>query len=547
MKKHNSILKIAATAAMAVASIVPSFAQTNLGATCGCPPVASRTQVNLSSVGATPIAGFNESVLTPANVILTCDKIWVLDRRYYVDSLKSIIIQPGTVIKGKKYSTGDSSSALVIQRGAKIFADGSPDCQIVFTGINDPMDGTYGVSHRGDWGGLVIDGMATNNLTLAANGPPSSGHQCVQDGVGYMEGWPAGNARNYHGAPIGMQNDNDNSGVLRYVSVRHAGAIISTGNELNGISLGSVGRGTTIEHVEVISSDDDGIEFFGGTVNIKYVACMFGADDMFDWDEGYSGKMQFVFGIQPDSITCNTSDNGFEADTWDNTATGANPDSHPFIYNGTLIGNHSSLLNSDNSGHAAIMFKDGTQGEIYNSVFANFKLGLELHQTGQSGQSTYDNWNNNLLKAKCNTFVNTKLNAFGNVPMAVAQNPATITAADTVKFNSDLNKHSLSVPGFDFALAMNSSNNAVSHQYDAVPNPAISTTCAPPVDGFFVSTNYAGAFASTGKNWLSDWSYATLLQTTAGLQPCPTDINQDGITDNQDFLLLVGQFNQKCQ
>ena len=127
MKKKNTISTLVATAVMAVASVSSGFAQANLGAACGCPPVGSRTVVNLSSVGATPVAGLNESILTPANAVLTCDKIWVLDRRYYVDSLKSITIMPGTLIRGKKYSTPDSASALIIGRGAKIFADGSPD------------------------------------------------------------------------------------------------------------------------------------------------------------------------------------------------------------------------------------------------------------------------------------------------------------------------------------------------------------------------------------------------------------------------------------
>lgn len=540
----KTISRLAATAAMAVAAIAPSFAQTTLGAACGCPPVGSRPVVSISTLGHTPIGGLNESVLTSSNTVLTCDKIWLLDRRYYVDTLKTITIEPGTLIKGKKYSTPDSASALIVERGAKIIAAGTPDCQIVFTGINDPMNGTYGVSHRGDWGGLVIMGRAKNNLTLAGNGPAGPGKQAISDGVGYCEGWASANPRNHYGNPPGLTDDNDNSGILKYVSVRHAGAIISTGNELNGITLGSVGRGTTIENIEVISSDDDGIEFFGGTVNVKYVSAMFGADDMFDWDQGFSGKIQFAFGLAPDSTTSNTADNGIEADTWDNSQTGATPDSDPTIYNMTLIGNYSTNLASDNSGHAAWHAKDGTEGEVYNSIFSNWAYGFDT-RTGTS--QAYGNWTGDLLKLKCTAFNNIRRTAMGGYPLAHNRVLTGIIGSDTTKFASDFNTKSSTIAGFDPIWAMNTSNNTVSNLYDAVPNPALTTSgCPTPVDGFFTPASYKGAFSTTGKNWLSDYSYASMLGLTTGLVPCPTDINGDGITNNVDFLQLLGQFNQSC-
>jgi len=541
----KTISRLVATAAISVAAYVPSFAQTGLGAACGCPPVGSRPVVSISTLGHTPVGGLNESVLTSSNTVLTCDKIWVLDRRYYVDTLKTITIEPGTLIKGRKYATPDSASALIVSRGAKIIAAGSPDCQIVFTGINDPMDGTYGVSRRGDWGGLVIMGRAKNNLTLAVNGPPAVGKQAISDGVGYCEGWVSANPRNHYGNPPGMTDDNDNSGILKYVSVRHAGAIISTGNELNGITLASIGRGTTIENIEVISSDDDGIEFFGGTVNVKYVACMFGADDMYDWDQGYSGKIQFAFGLAPDSTTSNTADNGIEADTWDNSSTGATPDSDPIIYNMTLIGNYSTNLASDNSGHAAWMAKDGTEGEVYNSVFSNWAYGFDTRQTSGTG-NVYANWNSGFLKSNSNAWNNIRRTAMGGYPLAHNRVLTGIVGSDTTKFNTDLNTKSLTLAGFDPIYAMNTSNNTVSNLYDATPNPALSTTTTAPVDGFFSPAPYKGAFSATGKNWLSDYSYASMLGITTGLVPCPTDINGDGTTNNVDFLQLLGQFNQSC-
>ncbi len=545
MKKKNTFARFLSTA-FAVVTVATSFAQTNLGASCGCPPVASRPTKNLSAISqAIPAAPntVNEAWLDTnrRNVILTCDTTWILDKRLYVKDGRSLTIRPGTVIKGKKYSTPDSSAALFITRGAQIFADGTASCPIVFTAFNDPMNGTYGVNNRGQWGGLVILGKAKNNLTFAKNGVPGAGRLCISDGVGYIEGFNGGNGRNYFGGT----DDDDNSGILKYVSVRHAGDIIAAGNELNAISLGSVGRGTTIDHVEVISSDDDGFEFFGGTVNVKYCAAMFGADDGFDWDLGYRGNGQFLVVVQADSVTTPTADNGFEADN-DDQSSGNKPKSLPVFANATFISNGSKNLASDNSGHAAIMAKDGTNGEIYNSIFANFKLGFNMRTSGPF--SCVDNWfTKDSLKVKCNTFLPGSFNANH---LTINQSMATVTAAQNTKFTTtDGNTTPGTIAGFDFSYVMNTSTNAVTDSYNLIPTAVVSTTCPTPTNGagFFSPAAYRGAFKIGEKSWLSDWSYGVLVKTTPGLIPCPTDINNDGKTDNADFLSLVGQFGQSCK
>jgi hypothetical protein len=167
---------------------------------------------------------------------------------------------------------------------------------------------------------------------------------------------------------------------LKYVSIRHSGANLQVGGEINGLTLGSVGRGTTIEHIEIISCADDAIEFFGGTVDVKYFATLFGNDDMLDWDDGYRGRIQFAFGIKSSTNdTLSTSpdaDNGFEMDA-DDQKSNLLVRSHPNIYNVTMIGNGKKILTSDN-GNCAIEAKELTEGEIYNSVFANFRYGLNL-------------------------------------------------------------------------------------------------------------------------------------------------------------------------
>ncbi len=557
MKMKKTITRLFFSVAMALTSISTVVGQTNLGQACGCPTVSTRTTVLMSTLAVN--GGATDGDLIANNTILTCDKTYILDKKIYVPDGKVLTINPGTVIKGRFNAVAANVTALVVQRGGKIFASGTADCQIVFTAEADNLDGTYPIANKGQWGGVLIAGKATNNLTLAANGPfqagVGDGKLCVADGIGTFEGFASTNSRDQFGVTPASFDDNDNSGILKYVSIRYSGASLVVGSEINGLTLGSVGRGTTIEHIEIVSCADDGIEFFGGTVNVKYYASLFGNDDMFDWDDGYTGKVQFVFGLKTDNTTASLeADNGFEMDA-DDQKSNLLPRSHPIIYNVTMIGNNKSVLNSDNSGLAAIEAKELTEGEISNSVFANWRYGLNLIKTlgTRTGTSeAYHNWSNstgngsNSLKIKCNTFLNvTNGLALDKNATGGFGSPADITQFTT----TDKNDVVTTIAGFDNVFTVNNTSNIVSHQYDAIPNPGLSTTgCpTPPVDGFFTPAAYRGAFDPSGKNWLSDWAYAALLGLTPGLQPCPTDINGDGATNNVDFLQLLGQFNQNCQ
>jgi hypothetical protein len=553
---HFRALLVVASGLLAAPTVQ---AQSNLGQDCGCPPVASRTTVVLMSSLCTNVTA-NEADLAATNTILTCDKTYILDKKIYVPSGKSITINPGTVIKGRNLATGNAS-ALIVQRDAKIFASGTPSCQIVFTAEADPLDGTYAVANRGQWGGLVLLGKAQNNLVLGNT-------YCYQNtGVGFIEGYASGDSRNLYGGIAGATDDDDNSGILRYVSVRHCGDVLAIGNELNGISMGSVGRGTIMDHIEVISSDDDGIEWFGGTVNMKYGIAMFGNDDMFDYDLGWTGKAQFMFGLAADSVTTPTADNGVEADGDDNKSN-ALPRSHPKFYNMTLIGNRSRNNAADNSAHAALNLKEFTEGEFYNSVFSNFRIGANfIKSTGTrtGGCEAYQNWftpqigscNAGSLLVSNNTFVNNRYAVTTAVSNATAGSGATLgLAADNTKFANDGNVIAASVPGFDFSYTMNTSTNAISDKYNPTPSPVLGNTVTVPNDGFFTPATYRGAFEAGKKSWMSDWSVQTIFRNnvtnalqsiTLGLLPCPTDINGDGLTNNVDFLQLLNQFNQNCQ
>lgn len=537
----NYFSKVCGTIIMA-ASALSVQAQTNLGSDCGCPPVSSRPQVLLSTLATN--GGANDGDLIANNTILDCSKKWVLDKKIYVPSGKNITINPGTVIMGQDLGTGNAS-ALIVERDAKIIASGTESCPIVFTSVSDPMDGSYSFANRGKWGGVVVLGKATNNLQVGNT------YCAGTQGVGFIEGYASADSRNLYGSAT--PDDNDNSGILRYVSIRHAGDILAVGNELNGLSLGSVGRGTTIDHIEVVSCDDDAIEFFGGTVNVKYCSALFGADDMFDYDLGWSGKAQFLFGMQADSTTTPSADNGIEADADDNKSN-ALPRSHPKFYNITLIGNYTKTFSSDNSGHAGMKLKELTEGEFYNCIIANFGEGVDFIKalgTRTGSIEAYHNWaagysNSGSLIVSCNTYMH---NQKGD--LTVGNAVANVLSIDNTKFTNDNNVSLTSLTGFDYSATINYSTNVYTDKFNAIPATNLATTCPTPTnDGFFTNAPYRGAFESGKKSWLAGWSvfsvYSSAIQATTGMTPCPTDINQDGTTNNADFLQLLGQFNQTC-
>jgi hypothetical protein len=593
MKKIN-LSKLFATASLSLIAASPILAQSNLGASCGCPAVSTRPEVIVSSIaGYTAVTGTYGGELT-TGAAFTCDKTYILDKKIYIPAGQVLTIEPGTVIKGAVNTVAAEATALVIERGGKIIASGTESCPIVFTAYADAVNGTYPIANKGMWGGIVLLGKASNNLNLAENGPfvvgGTSGKLAAADGLGVIEGFATNNYQDRYGVNTSTSvvagelssqsfDDNDNSGILRYVSIRHAGAILAVGAEINGLTLGSVGRGTTIEHIEIVSCADDNIEFFGGTVNVKYVTTLFGNDDMFDWDLGWSGNAQFLFGMKSDLTSSLDNDNGFESDN-DDGKSYSTPFSNPTIYNVTLVGNAKTPGNSDNSALAAINAKEFTKGSIYNSVFANFRNGFNMAKSVSSsstvpviGSRTYveggdawHNWTNNpsspalptsstgngtlSLKVKCNTFVGMTNALTTGASSSSAGTVAATTSADYIQF-TQTDKNDVvagnTLPGFNYNFTVNTATNVFSVKNDVVPNPALSTVGCPtaPVNGFFEPANYRGAF-STGDNWLSDWSYSALLNSTNGVAACPTDLNYDGVTDVNDFLIFGPAFDTSC-
>lgn len=212
-------------------------------------------------------------------------KVYILERRITVLSGVTLTIQPGVIIKGREGSEANAT-ALLIARGGKLMAEGTADFPIIFTSVADKILPGEVVSPNlepnisGLWGGLLILGKA----------PVSAETEAMQ-----IEGIPASDLNGLYGGTEAT----DNSGVLKYISIRHGGANIGEGNEINGLTLGGVGSGTTIENIEIVSNDDDGIEWFGGTVNVKNVVVWNTGDDAIDTDQSWGGTLDNFIIINP--------------------------------------------------------------------------------------------------------------------------------------------------------------------------------------------------------------------------------------------------------
>jgi trimeric autotransporter adhesin len=571
MKSKRIFSRLSAVAMLAMASVA-SNAQTDLGAACGCPAVGGRPEVNLSTLS--DAAGN----LMANNTILDCAHTYILDNagantsgKYYVGKGKTITIAPGTVIKGRNSTTSSGAKnggALIISRGGKIIAPGTASCPIVFTAYSDNLNSNLDITSKGLWGGLIILGTATNNI-IGTEGISLGGNF---PGIGKIEGFISPEPRIFFGAgnhpttftdpvtgvvttvPVDtdflIHNDDENSGVLTYVSIRHGGEVIGLANEINGLTLGSVGRGTTINHIEVVSNSDDGIEFFGGTVDLKYATVLFSDDDAFDWDLGWSGRGQFWVTAKTDQTSAANGDHGFEVDGNDAPAApGTSIMSNPNIYNATFIGSEGLTgTNTTNRKGTGMEMKEETNGTIRNSILANFDRGANFANNSSradGGIDAYDNWLAGTLKVECNTFIGV------NNPLRVAGANVT-SGTDFVKFfTTDGNVNLTTAPsGLDLLHAYSTNKFTIDDKIALVPATNLGSTCAAaPVDGFFTPAPYRGAFEAGKPSWMSEFGIAKLLQAAAPVAPagCLGDLNNSGgLIDTDDFNAFFGVLGTTC-
>ena len=398
------------------------------------------------------------------DVIWTADNTYVLSGLVFVEDGETLTIEPGTVIKGKP-GDGADASALIVARGGRILAEGTARAPIVFTAedddVNDAED--YGPTDRGLWGGLIILGRST------LNSPAASGSPVVDNIEGIDINEPRG--------VFGGSDEADDSGVLRYVSIRHGGTLIGADNEINGLTLGAVGSGTTIEFVEVFANLDDGIEFFGGTVDTRYLVVSYCGDDSFDYDQGFRGRGQFWFTIQD----ADSGDGGeHDGDIDDDTRT---PLSRPLVHNATFIGAGAG----SGTTRRAFNIRDNAGALYHNSIFTDFggrAIDVQDDSAGRVAAGDLD-FRNNIWWA------------FG-----AGSAPADIANGNALPLFTEGDRNN--VIADPMLMGISRTFDAVLDPRPATGSPALGGAMSPTDDDFLAEVDFKGAFGTV--NWASTWT-----------------------------------------
>ena len=408
------------------------------------------------------------------------DVTWNSDNTYYLNSQAfvkdgvTLTIEAGTEIFGRydaNYSADNPAPCLVVEQGGKIMAEGTAAAPITFKSELESTDANYG-NGRGLWGGLIINGY----VPIANEGGTS-------------------NVEGLTGVPYGGTDPDDNSGVLRYVRVWNGGSSIAPDNEINGITLAGVGRGTVVEYCEVALNLDDGFEMFGGTVDLKYCSAVSVGDDAFDTDAGYQGRGQFLLVVRADD-----SDKGHEMDSKTNGDLDSQPRSHPHFANVTVI---SSVAH----GEDALRLREGTGGDFRNYIIHGANDGVRNDDNGSELVTQ------NLTAAQAHGHPD-YLYISGSIVMnGLADAPwddfDEETDGDwTGTYVSESAGLAYTVDANGLPATLDVTPSASGSAYEGVDEVI--------EDDFFVQTDFKGAFSSN-ENWLEGWSYlseADLLLST---------------------------------
>ncbi len=429
------------------------------------------------------------------NTTWTKNNIYLLTGGFvYVTGNSTLTIEAGTLIKG-------SGAALVITRGSKIIADGTQTEPIVFT--SSQPAGSRG---PGDWGGLLLCGKAPIN--------DPAGSRIAEGGIDPVKGL------------YGGTDPNDNSGIVRYVRIEYAGISFFTGSETNGLTMGGVGLGTTIDYVQVSHGGDDSFEWFGGSVNCKHLVSHRSLDDEFDTDYGFTGKVQFAVSIRDSLIADVSRSNGFESD---NDATGSinAPLTRPVFSNVTIFGPKrlAATTIATNYGRA-LHLRRSSAICTYNSVFTGFPTGLKIEN------------DNTALNAKTNSM------QFKNNIIAGCTTPldsAGLTIIWGAPYGSMLGwfnfaAHANSIlPNSMDVMAVNPYNYTNPNLLLQAASPALTgASFSSPnlTDPFFTPTAYRGAFDGTN-DWTKCWTNfdpQNTPYTTAGINYLAVTVTPSGPT-----------------
>jgi len=337
-----------------------------------------------------------------ADTVISTNTTWTKNNTYIIAGLVfvktgvTLTIEPGTVIFG---SNAYPNSSLVITKGAKLIAEGTPTEPIVFTSMY-----SAGFRAPGNWGGIIMLGKASYNGTSSVSSPTAS-----TVGVNYIEGLtelhdPAGTGKSTEFGGGGSPIDDDSSGVLKYVRVEFGGFIFSQNKEINGVTFGAVGNKTVVDYVQCSFINDDSFEFYGGSVNAKHLVSYRGVDDEWDTDNGFSGSVQFGLGVRDPQLADNTyslasgssTSEGYESDN-DATGSSALPKTKAVFVNMTNIGPLRGDNSTTNQGiihpsfRRAARLRRNSELKIFNSILADYPTGLFIdNANGNSAQLALD-------------------------------------------------------------------------------------------------------------------------------------------------------------
>lgn len=410
----------------------------------------------------TPSPTSGSKVILQGNI--TADKVLkatdtvVLSGYVYVQSGVTITFEAGTIVRSDITEKG----ALIVERGAKIYSNGTATNPVVFTSGK-----AAGLRAPGDWGGIVILGKATTNRSTEPT---------IEGGIG---------------RPYGGTDDNDNSGSITYTRIEYAGIAAQPGSEINGLTLGAVGRGTTLDHIQVVYANDDAYEFFGGTVNAKYLIAFATADDDFDFDFGYRGHIQYAISYRdPAFVDGGDAGNGIESDN-DGSSSTATPYTKPVLSNFTFVGPNGASNTAANHNYGN-RWRRNTRFEIYNSILLGYaKAGFCV-----DGQLTAEAYNNGESKFK-NNIVNAVIKPF-------LSRDNNVFTDSTLQAKALLDGNTVIANSTDIKLGNISNLNAPNFLPNST-SPALNGASFVGLDAsFFTTTTFKGAMGTS--DWTTSWT-----------------------------------------
>lgn len=429
-----------------------------------------------------------------ADKTLSANVTYTLKGYVYVVAPAKLTIPAGTVIKSDVSEKG----ALIIEQGAQIFANGTKEKPVVFTSGKE-----VGERAPGDWGGIIVLGNATTNRGV--NPKPT-----IEGGVG----------RTYGGT-----NDADNSGVIRYVRIEFAGIAAQPGSEINALTLGGVGNGTTIEYVQTVYANDDAFEFFGGTVNCKYLVAYGTADDDYDFDFGYRGKIQYAIAFRDASfVDGGDAGNGIEADN-DGTGTTAAPRTRPVLSNFTFVGPNATTgvaanHNFGNRWRRSVFFA------LRNSILMGHQKGgfsIESKNTVNEYKANDSvEFKNNLVHAYAKSFKLDSAAAYAfasNAPAPVKDSTSKVVARGEAELRAKAESQGCQTFSNPADIKLTSTALANPTLRPATGSPALKAgdfSGADFSDAFFINTAFVGALSSDeSADWTKGWTIYGTNGTTA--------------------------------